>query len=113
MTQAKAKLSNHRQSPRKVRLVVDSVRGKSVREALDILTYMPKKAALPVRKLIASAVANAKNLSMSEGTLKVKEISVDEGPTLYRRMPRARGTAYPIRKRTSHVSVTLEEEVLK
>ena len=109
MAEAKAQLSNHRQSPRKVRLVADSIRGKKVGEALDMLSFMPKKAALPVKKLIASAVANAKSLSIPTENLRVKEIKVDAGPTLYRRMPRAHGSAYSIRKRTSHVSVTLEE----
>lgn len=113
MAQAKAQLNSYRQSPRKVRLIADLIRGKRVGEALDILTFAPKRAAEPVRKLISSAVANAKNLSMSAEDLVVKEIMVDEGATLYRRRPRSRGMANPIRKRTSHIAVTLIEEAPK
>lgn len=109
MAQAKANLNTYRQSPRKVRVVADLVRGKKVGEALDILAFAPKRAAKPLEKLISSAVANAKNLSLEAEKLVVKEIKVDEGRILYRRMPTARGRAFPIRKRTSHVSVTLEE----
>ncbi|OHB09697.1 MAG: 50S ribosomal protein L22 [Candidatus Zambryskibacteria bacterium RIFCSPLOWO2_12_FULL_45_14] len=103
MAEAKAQLNDYRQSPRKVRIVADTVRGKKVEEALNILTFIPKRAGLPLKKLIASAYANA---GKAEG-LVVKEIKVDTGPTLYRRRPRSRGMANPIRKRTSHVSVTL------
>jgi large subunit ribosomal protein L22 len=109
MAQAKAKLNTHRQSPRKVRLVADLVRGKQVDDALNILTFASKRASLPVRKLISSAIANAKDLSIPTENLVVKEISVDDGKTLYRRRPMSRGRAFVIRKRTSHVSVTLEE----
>lgn len=109
MDKAKANLKNYRQSPRKVRLVADAVRGKKVEEAMTILSFVPKRASLPIKKLLASAVANAKNLSMSEKDLVVKEIKIDAGPTLFRRRPRSRGMANPIRKRTSHVSVTLSE----
>ncbi len=107
MEQAKAKLSTYRQSPRKVRLVAGLVRGKKVADALTILSFTPKRSALPIQKLLASALANAKNLSLAEENLVIKEIKVDEGPILYRRRPRSRGMANPIRKRTSHVSVTL------
>lgn len=112
MAEAKAKLSTYRQSPRKVRLVADLVRGKRVDEALDILEYVPKRAGLPLRKLLASAFAN---LASQAGTdkkdnLYVKEIKVDEGPTLYRSLPRSRGMANRIRKRTSHISITLSEK---
>jgi large subunit ribosomal protein L22 len=89
-----------------VRVVADLVRGKSVSEALDILTFVPKRAGLPLKKLLSSAVANARELSLGEN-LVVKEIRVDEGATMYRRMPRAHGVAYPIRKRTSHVSIVV------
>lgn len=89
--------------------MADAVRGKKVEEAMTILSFVPKRASLPIKKLLASAVANAKNLSMSEKDLVVKEIKIDAGPTLFRRRPRSRGMANPIRKRTSHVSVTLSE----
>jgi large subunit ribosomal protein L22 len=93
-----------------VRLVADLVRGKRAEEALTILSFIPKRAGLPIQKLVASALANAKSLSIPTENLVVKEISVDAGKTLYRRMPRSRGMANPIRKRTSHVSVTLAEK---
>lgn len=107
MTQVTAELKNYRQSPRKVRLVADTVRGKSVEEALMLLSFVPKRSALPLQKLVASALANAKNLSIPTENLIVKELSVDGGAILYRRQPRSRGMANPIRKRTSHVKVIL------
>ena len=109
MSEAKAHLSNYRQSPRKVRLVADTVRGKSVEAAIATLSFVPKRSALPIQKLLASALANAKNLSLTPENLVVKEISVDGGAILYRRRPRSKGMANPIRKRTSHVSVVLAE----
>lgn len=110
MTEIKAELKNYRQSPRKVRLVADTVRGKSVAEALSILAFVPKRAALPLQKLLASAVANAQNLSVPTEKLIVKTMMVDGGAILYRRMPRSRGMANPIRKRTSHVKVILSDK---
>ena len=107
MAQAKATLSNYRQSPRKVRLVADAVRGKKIEDAITALSFIPKRSASPIQKLLASALANAKNLSLPVEDLVVKEIKVDAGSTLYRRRPRSRGMANPIRKRTSHVTVTL------
>jgi len=107
MTEAKAQLNNYRQSPRKVRLIADTMRGKNVNDALVALSFVPKRSALPIQKLLASAVANAKNLSLPIENLVVKEVKVDAGSTLYRRRPRSKGMANPIRKRTSHVSITL------
>src|SRR3989344_5887749 len=107
MTEAKATLKNYRQSPRKGRLVLDAVRGKKIEDAITILSFVPKRAALPLQKLLASALANAKNLALPVEDLIVREIKVDAGSTLYRRRPRSKGMANPIRKRTSHVSVTL------
>ena len=107
MNEAKAQLNNYRQSPRKVRLVADTVRGQRVEDALTTLSFVPKRAALPLQKLLASALANAKNLSLPTENLVIKEIRVDAGATLYRRRPRSKGMANPIRKRTSHVSVVL------
>ncbi len=107
MSEAKAKLNNYRQSPRKVRLVADTVRGKKVLDAITALSFVPRRSALPIQKLLASALANAKNLSLSPENLVVKEIRVDGGATLYRSRPRSRGMANPIRKRTSHISITL------
>lgn len=107
MSEAKAKLNNYRQSPRKVRLVADSVRGKKIEEAITVLSFIPKRSALPLQKLLASALANAKNLSLPVEDLVVKEMRVDAGATLKRRRPRSRGMANPIKKRTSHITVTL------
>jgi large subunit ribosomal protein L22 len=107
----KASATHIRISPRKVRMVVDTVRGKSVSQALSILGFTRKKAALPVQKLLKSAVANAvENGGRSDvDTLVIDRIMVDEGPTLKRYMPRARGRATPIRKRTSHIRIMLRE----
>ena len=105
-----ANLKNIRISPRKARLVVDAVRGKSVLAAIAILDTVHKKSSLPVKKLIQSAVANAKKQdSVLESQLKVEKIFVDAGITLKRFRPRAFGRAYTIRKRSSHISLTLGE----
>lgn len=112
MDTATAQLKTYRQSPRKVRVVADLVRGKSVSEALDILTFVPKRAGLPLKKLLESAVANAKNKSMGDD-LMVKDIRVDGGAILYRRLPMAHGRAFPLRKRTSHVSITVTQAAPK
>ena len=104
----KATLSQYRQSPRKVRLVADMVRGKKAIEALTILTLVPKKAGLPLKKLLQSAISNAKNSSIDIDTLIVKEVRVDGGIVMKRQMPRAFGRAYAIRKRTSHINLVLE-----
>jgi len=108
MTEVKAKLNFLRQSPRKVRLVADLVRGKKAVQAVEILSVLTKKAATPIRKLIESAIANAKNnFKLEEEGLIIGQIMVDDGPTLKRWMPRARGRATTIRKRTSHIVVVL------
>lgn len=107
----KSFLKNYRQSPRKVRLVADTVRGKKVDVALRDLAFVTKRATDPIAKLIMSAVANAKNNnSVSEDNLYIKEIQVNKGIVLKRIMPRARGSAARINKRSSHVSITLEEK---
>jgi len=107
-TNAKAKFI--RISPRKVRLVVDTVRGLKIEEALDKLKLINKAATKPVSKLINSAAANAEhNFELEKDNLYIKEIRVDEGPTLKRWMPRAHGRATPIRKRSSHINLILAE----
>ena len=104
----KASLKNYRQSPRKVRLVADLVRGKSVSQALTELTFLPKRASEVMKKLITSATANAEhNFKVSTDNLFIKEITVDKGITLKRYRPRARGVAKRINKRTSNISLTL------
>jgi len=105
----KASLKNYRQAPRKVRLVADAVRGKDVSSALTTLQFMPKRAARAMRKLIASAVANAAQEGNVEvSTLTVGTITVDDGITMKRWKPRSRGMANPIRKRTSNIVVELK-----
>jgi large subunit ribosomal protein L22 len=97
-------------SPRKARLVMDQLRGKRVEEALNLLNFAPQKSAYIVKKLISSAVANAEeNTEIDVDTLFVKTIYANEGPTLKRFRPRAMGRATRIRKRTSHITVILEE----
>ena len=107
----KAFLKNYRQSPRKVRLVADLIRRRSISRARILLDTAPKRAAIQMKKLLESAVANAKHNDnkTSEENLYIKEIRVDEGPTLKRMRPRARRAAYVIRKRTSRISLTLGE----
>ncbi len=108
--EAKAVAKFIRISPTKVRQVADLIRGKDVREALAILRYTPKGAALPISKLVKSAVANAEhNYEMNSDALYISKIYVDQGPTLKRYKPRAMGRADRIRKRTSHITVIVSE----
>jgi len=106
----KAILKNYRQSPRKVRLVTDLVKGKKVDQALNTLSFTVKRAVPAVKKLIESAIANAVHGGLNRDTLKIKNITVDAGFILKRMMPRARGTGARINKRTSHIVVTLSIE---
>ena len=110
MKTAQATLRNFRQAPRKMRMVANTVRGKKVSEALINLDFVAKKASLPIKTLILSALANAKSLDIPTENLIIKTIKVDSGAILYRRMPAARGTAHPIRKRTSQIFVELAEK---
>ena len=100
-----------RVSPRKVRLVVDTIRGKSVAEALATLNYTPKAAARRVRKILKSAVANAENNHKVDQVeeMRVARVYVDGGPTLKRFRPRAMGRAARILKRTSHITIVLSD----
>ncbi len=108
--EAKATLKYVRISPRKVGIVCDLIRGKSVSQACNILAMTPKAAAEPLAKLVKSAVANAENNhGMDPEKLYVAETYATAGPTLKRYMPRAQGRAYPINKRTSHVTVVVRE----
>jgi large subunit ribosomal protein L22 len=112
--QARAIAKYVRMSPRKVRLVVDQIRGKGVNDAYAILQFSKKGAAEPVGKTLRSAVANAQYRAQDEGEvldvdeLVVHEIFVDEGPTLRRYRAAAQGRAAPIRKRTSHITVVVD-----
>ena len=108
--QVTAKLSDYRQAPRKVRLVADLVRGKSVENALLELNFRAKRAAPVFAKLIQSAIANAKAQGIDVTTLLIKEIRVDKGAILKRNRPRAQGRAFPIHKHTSHIMLTLTDD---
>ena len=96
-------------APRKVRLVIDVVRGLPVTEAEAQLMMMKKRAAPAILKLLRSAMANARELKMAPGKLRISIIRVDQGPTMKRSLPRAKGSASPIHKMTSHVSIALAE----
>lgn len=106
----KASVKMIRIAPRKVRLVADLVRGKDIREALAILDYTNKASSPVIAKVVKSAVANAVNNNGADETkLFVEKIYVDEGPTLKRFMTQAKGSAHPIMKRTSHITVFVAE----
>lgn len=107
---SKASLNYARVGSQKARLVADVVRGKNVSDALKTLTYLNKKSAEMIKKLIESAVANAEQKqTMNIDKLYVKSIWVDQGPVLKRFRPRAQGRAFGVRKKTSHINVILEE----
>ncbi|MCB2180719.1 MAG: 50S ribosomal protein L22 [Desulfobulbaceae bacterium] len=108
--EAKAVVKNIRISPQKARLVADLIRGQHVESALNTLRFMPKKGARILRKLVESAVANAsQNESIDVDTLFVKKVYVDGGPMLKRIRPRAMGRATRILKRSSHITIVLDE----
>lgn len=109
--QAKAVAKQVRIAPRKVRLVVDLIRGKQVGEAVAILRHTPKAASPVVEKLLNSAIANAEhNYEMDVNKLVVSEVFVDEGVTLKRFRPRAMGRASRINKRSSHITIVVSEK---
>ncbi len=108
----KAFLKNYRQAPRKVRLVAGLVKGKSVAQAIVELDFLAKRAGLPIKKLLLSAVANAKSMGVEMENLYVKELRVDKGITMKRMMPAAMGTGHRINKRTSHLNILLAEKVV-
>lgn len=108
--EAKAYVKNVRIAPRKVRLVLDLIRGKDAKEAAAILKFTPKGASPVVAKLLKSAVANAtNNNNMDESKLYVKECYANDGMTLKRWMPRAKGSASQILKRSSHITIVVAE----
>jgi large subunit ribosomal protein L22 len=111
MQQAKATARTVRIASRKVRLVVDLIRGKKVGEAIAILRLTPKAASPVVEKVLKSAIANAEhNYEMNVENLYVSEVFVDEGPTMKRFRPRAQGRASAINKRTSHITLVVSEK---
>lgn len=104
----KAYLKSYRQAPRKVRLVTDLIKGKMVEHALMELDALPKRASGAIKKLVLSAVANAKeNNGIEKSALLVKEVRVDQGMIMKRSQPRSRGSANPIHKHTSHILLLL------
>ena len=108
--EAKAILRFARISPRKVKIVADLIRGKNVEEALSIIKFTPKAASEILEKLLKSAIANAENNhSMNRGNLIISEIYANQGPTMKRIRPAAKGSAVRIRKRTSHITIVLRE----
>ena len=109
----KATLSNYRQSPRKVQLVADLVRGKSVEAARRALTFLPKKSSPDILKLLESAVANARSKGTNPEELVVKTITVNKGAVLRRFMPKARGRAASFRRTMSIISLELGTKVSK
>ncbi len=111
MIEVKATAKTVRIQPRKVRLVLDLIRGKSVEEAAAICKFLPNKGGEIVGKVLKSAIANAvHNNDLDEAKLYVKACYADEGMTMKRFMPRAKGSASPIMKRTSHVTVVVAEK---
>jgi large subunit ribosomal protein L22 len=109
--QAVAHAKYLRITPRKMRLVVDAIRGKNIKEAEDLLRFIPRGAAVPIAKVLKSAKANAtNNYDMLEDQLFVASAYVNEGPTLKRILPRARGRGDYMMKRTSHLTIILEEK---
>jgi len=115
MPAARARLQNYRVSASKARLVVDSIRGRQVEEALNLLDLSPKAVARPLAKLLRSAVANAEEhndrdkAGIDVDNLVVSRVCVDEGPGMWRIRARAQGRAAWIQRRTSHISIELEE----
>jgi large subunit ribosomal protein L22 len=103
----KATLDSYNQSPRKVRLVADLVKGKKVEDALAALAFLPKRASMPIAKLIKSAAANAAQGGGKAGGLRIKNVTVESAGMAKRYMPRAMGRATPIRRKKSRVMVTL------
>jgi large subunit ribosomal protein L22 len=106
----KASLNNYRQAPRKVRLIATLIQGKTAIQAQGILAHLIKRGALPMKKLLDSAVANS---GVSADALIVKSARVDKGVVIKRWMPRAMGRAFPIHKHTSHVIIELAKVVTK
>lgn len=108
--QTKATAKYIRVSPRKMKFICNMVRGKNVDEVLSILRFTPKKGAFELEKVVRSAAANAENnFDMVRENLYVAEVYANQGPTLKRFRPRAKGSAYKILKRTSHISVVVKE----
>jgi len=111
MAEITAQLNNYRQSPRKVRVVADAIKGKFVKDAKNRLDFITKRATGPLHKLLNSAMANAKNAGINADNLFIKSLTVNADKILYRRRPAAHGAAHTIHKRTSRVKIVLEEKL--
>jgi len=108
--EVRAKLRNCRVGSQKARILANMVRGKDVNEALKILSFMPQKPAGLIKKLIESAIANAEQKKVVDvDNLYIKHLSVDMGPSLRRYRPRAQGRATPIKRKSSHINLILDE----
>ncbi|MBL7988023.1 MAG: 50S ribosomal protein L22 [Chlorobi bacterium] len=111
MLEARAKRRNIRSSPRKMRLVIDLIRGKNATEALNILRFMPNRASLAAEQTLRSAVANLFNKddrgSLDEDAIFVKAVFVDQGVTMKRMLPAPQGRAYRMRKRSNHLTIVV------
>lgn len=111
ITSAKAVARTVRIAPRKARLVIDLIRGKQIGEAISILKFTPRAGSPIIEKVLMSAIANAEhNYDLNLENLYVSEAYVNEGPTMKRYRPRARGSASPINKRTSHITIVVSEK---
>lgn len=111
ITSAKATARTVRVSPRKSRLVIDLIRGKNVADAIATLKFTPTKAATEIENVLNSAIANAENnFGLEKANLFVSEAYINEGSTMKRFRPRAKGSASPINKRTSHITVVVTEK---
>ncbi len=108
-----AKLHYLRIAPRKVRITVDLIRGKTIDEAQAVLNFTVKRTAQPLLKLLKQAIANAKNKQIEPSNLYISKITVDEGPKLKRWRARARGRAFEIQKKTSHITLILDAAIEK
>jgi len=112
--QASASLRYERIAPRKVRVIAKLIRGKKVDQAVNVLMFSPGPAAQVLKKLLISAIANAEDKSkgsVDTDSLVVRDVAVDQGPTLKRWKPRAMGRATRINKRTSHVRITVDDQI--
>ena len=111
MEEVKAITNNTRISPRKVRIVADAIRSKSLQDALDVLSVMRKRGGYVLEKTLRSAVANAKNnADLSEESLRIKSITITDGPFLKRFRPSTRGRVHPYKRRSSNIRIVLEGE---
>lgn len=109
ITKFTSEVRNHRGSPKKAKLVADMIRGKSGEDAKNMLTYTTKRAAVNICKALEAAISDAEQLGADRGAVFVSEVTVDRGMHIKRFQPKDRGRAHPIHKRTSHITVSVQE----